>query len=326
MPKTMIADLQPGETVCDAFVLTSFKLSPFRNKPGQYLDLRLADKTGEIPARMWEGGEEAAECLTPGTIVMVEARVDEYRGEKQLVLGGVRPAEAGQFEHADFVRVASRPISEMAAELGVVIGTVEDEHLRGLLDDIFGDEEFLRRFVYAPGARHYHHACVGGLLQHTLSVVAVCRQAAEIHPELNRDLLLTAALLHDLGKVFELEGDLNIEYTDAGYFFGHVVLTDRYVTERLREREGFPPQLAALLTHMLLSHHGQRDWGAPVTPVIAEAFALHHADNLDAKVQMATDYLMHPDMESGDWTRWHRGLETRLYVRPSPAEEEGAGQ
>ena len=322
MPKTMIADLVPGGTVTDAFVVTSLKLAPFRNKPGQYLDLRLADRTGEIPARMWDRAEETAEDLAPGTVVIVEARVDEYKGEKQLVLTDLRPAAPEEYQPGDFVRVASRPLEEMVEELRTVISSLENAHLGLLLEAIFGDEEFLHRFVQAPGARYYHHACVGGLLQHTLAVTALCRQAAELHPELDRDLLLAGALLHDLGKIFELQGELNIEFSDAGYFFGHVVLTDRFVTERIAALPDFPPRLAELLTHILLSHHGQRDWGAPVTPVIAEAFALHHADNLDAKVQMVTDYREHPEVERGNWSRWHRGLDTRLYLGPTSGFED----
>lgn len=313
MPKTMIAELTPGQAVQEAFVLTSLKLAPFRNKPGQYLDLRLSDRSGEIPARLWDRAEETAASLETGTVVLVEARVDEYKGEKQLVLTSLRPAEPGEYEHADFVRVASRPREEMIEELDRILEEVTNPHLQGLLRQIFQESDFGDRFALAPGAERLHHACVGGLLQHTLSVAAICRQAVEVHPELDRDLLLAGALLHDVGKVWELGGELAYSYTDAGRFFGHVVLTDRFVTRQIDQREDFPPSLADRLTHMLLSHHGQLDWGAPIRPALPEAMALHYADNLDAKLQIAADFLAGAGRE-GHWTTWNHRLETRLYL------------
>lgn len=320
MPKIMIAELAPGQTVSDCFAVTGVKLAPFRNKPGQYLDLRLADRSGEIPARIWEQAEQVAEGLRVGLVVAVEGRVEEYKGEKQLVLSNLRPAQPEEYEQADFVRVASRPLGEMAAELDAIIEQVENPHLAGLLGAIFSDSEFRARFLHAPGAQHLHHACVGGLLQHTLAVAAVCRQAAALHPELNRDLLLTGALLHDVGKLWELTGDLAYVHTDMGRLLGHVVLTDRFVLSQIAAQEDFPAHLAMLLTHMLLSHHGQLDWGAPVRPATAEAIALHYADNLDAKLQMAADFMHSPGVREGDWSRWHRGLDTRLYLGPREAE------
>jgi 3'-5' exoribonuclease len=325
MPKTMIAELVPGQAVRDCFAITGLKLAPFRNRAGLYLDLRLADRTGEIPARMWEGAEEAAETIAPGTVALVEGRVDEYKGEKQLVLASVRAAQTEEYEHADFVRVASRPLAEMEAELEGVIAEVDSAPLAGLLGQIFRDPDFRDRFLHAPGAQHLHHACVGGLLQHTLAVAAICREAAAIHPELNRDLLLAGALLHDVGKVWELEGELAFVHTDAGRLLGHVVLTDRFVVGQVARREDFPPRLAELLTHMLLSHHGQLDWGAPIRPAIPEALALHYADNLDAKLQIAADFINSPGAREGRWTRWHPRLETRLYLGPIDAEEDSPG-
>lgn len=323
MPRPTIAELIPGQTVQEAFVLTSFKLAPFKNKPGQYLDLRLVDRTGELAARMWDGAEKAAESLETGTVVMVEARVDEYRGEKQLVLTSLRAAEPGEYDRADFVRVASRPVAEMLEELDQTIAEVADPHLQGLLRQVFQESDFRDRFPYAPGAARLHHACVGGLLQHTLSVAAICRRAVEIHPEMDRDLLVSGALLHDVGKVWELGGELAYAYTDAGRFFGHVVLTDRFVTREIAEREGFPPRLADRLTHMLLSHHGELQWGAPIRPALPEAMALHYADNLDAKLQIAADFVNTAGRE-GNWTTWNDRLETRLYLGlsdPEPEEE-----
>jgi 3'-5' exoribonuclease len=322
MPKPMIAELAPGNAVTAPFVVAEIKLAPFRNKPGQYLDLRLADRTGEIPARMWDGAEAAALGVERGTLVLIEGRVEEYKGEKQLVLTGLRRARPEEYDSADFVRVAARPVEEMIAELDGLVASVANASLQALLARIFGPGEFRERFLISPAAERLHHACLGGLLQHTLAVAAICREAVQVHPELDRDLLLAGALLHDVGKVWELGGELTYDYTDAGRLFGHIVLTDRFVTRQIDQLEDFPPRLGDLLTHVLLSHHGQLDWGAPIRPALPEAMALHYADNLDAKLQIAADFLSSPEaQQEGHWTKRHWHLETRLYLGPRGEEE-----
>jgi 3'-5' exoribonuclease len=275
---------------------------------------------------MWEGAEEAAAGIETGMIVLVDARVDDYKGEKQLVLASLRRARPEEYDYADFVRVAARAVEEMAAELDALVASVENPHLQQLLGQIFAAGEFRERFLLSPAAERLHHACVGGLLQHTLSVAAICREAVQVHPELDRDLLLAGALLHDVGKVWELGGDLTYDYTDAGRLFGHIVLTDRFVTRQIEQVEDFPPRLGDLLTHVLLSHHGQLDWGAPIRPALPEAMALHYADNLDAKLQIAADFLASPEAQQpGHWTKRHWHLETRLYQGPRDEEDEGQG-
>jgi 3'-5' exoribonuclease len=318
-----VAQLEAGEPVRGPFVVASLQLRPFRNREGQYLDLRLSDSTGEVVGRMWEGAEEAAACVTPGRVCLVEGRVEEYRGQLQVVVGTLRPCEEDEYEAADFVRCASRPVEEMVAELFERIEEVGDPHLRALLDSIFAEEEFLERFVRAPGASRLHHACRGGLLEHTLSVVRLALEAARSHPGLHRDLLLTGALLHDLGKVFELEGETHFTYSTAGRFCGHIVLNDRFVTRRLEAIPGFPEDMAYLLTHMLLSHHGALEWGAPVKPKTPEAWALHYADNLDAKVQIVEDIRAQHSEGEALWSDWQRFLEGEVYLgeMPAPAEE-----
>lgn len=304
------------------FVLAEMRLCPFRNKPGQYLDLRLADRTGAITARLWEGAEEAAPALAVGQVVMVEGRVDEYRGSPQLVITALRLAEPGEYEAGDLVRESARSREEMEAELGEMVASVSTEPLRALLKAVFGDEEFRARFATAPGAARLHHAYRGGLLEHTLAVASLCREAVRLHPDLDYDLLITGALLHDVGKVFELRGEYAFDYTDEGRFCGHLVLTDRFVTARLAQVPEFPETLRQLLTHLLLSHHGELQYGAPVRPKIAEALALHYADNLDAKIQTFADYRESAESGPGPWSPYHHALEAQLYLGEGRAESE----
>lgn len=327
MAKTMISQLEAGEELAAPFMVLSFRLAAFRSKPGQFLDLRLGDASGEIPAKMWDRAEATAQALAPGAVVWCEGRVEEYKGARQLVLGEVRPLEAGEYELSDFVRCSARPREEMLEELGAALEEIRSPHLRGLLEDIFGDEEFRARFAEAPGAAKLHHAYVGGLLEHTLAVVELCKTAAATHPGLNRDLLLAGALLHDVGKLAELGGVGAYDYTDAGRLAGHVVLTDRFVQAAIARREGFPPRLALFLTHMLLSHHGELEWGAPVKPKLPEALALHYADNLDAKVRICEDFRESAEAGQGEWSDYHRSLERNLYLGPiGDPDEAGAAE
>ncbi|HEY3397998.1 MAG TPA: HD domain-containing protein [Armatimonadota bacterium] len=312
--KVMAVDLVAGEGVETTFAVGEFKLLPFKNKPGHFLDLRLLDRSGEVTGRVWDDAEELAAGLAVGQIVWVRGRVEEYKGARQLVVNDLQPAAPEEYDFADFVRCASRPVEEMLAELDELIASVETPPLRELLELVFADEEFRAQFSVAPGAARLHHACRGGLLEHSLSVAALCEQAARRHPELHRDLLLTGALLHDIGKVQELQGELAYEYSEAGRFCGHIVLGDRLVMEKVAQCEGFPLQLRQLLTHLLLSHHGELQYGAPVRPKIAEALALHYADNLDAKLQIFEDYRHSAESGTGDWSPYHHSLEAQVYM------------
>ena len=327
MPKQMIAQLAVGETVKAPFLVLEWRLMPFRSKSGQYLDLRLGDRSGAITCKLWDCAEEAANSLEQGMIAYIEGEVQDYQGKHQVVIRHLRPADPEEYDLTDLVRGSSRPREEMIHELLAVIDQVQNPHLHGLLEDIFGDPDFMERFASHPGASKLHHACVGGLLEHTLSVVGLCAQAAQRHPRINRDLLLTGALLHDLGKLEELQAEGGFDYTDAGRFCGHTVLTDRMVAAVMQERPEFPEQLMLLLTHLLLSHHGQLEWGAPVVPKTAEALALHYADNLDARVQMFEDYRDGAESGPGPWSPYNRSLERQLYLgAPEPHGEASSDQ
>jgi 3'-5' exoribonuclease len=212
---------------------------------------------------------------------------------------------------------------ELREKLMQIVAEVQDPWLRALLDDFMGDEEFVARYSTCYGARGIHHAFVGGLLEHTLNVVQIALAAHALHPELNRDLLITGGLLHDIGKTDELDASLSPEYTDAGKFIGHTVITDRMVRDRIARIEGFPAHLAQLLSHMILSHHGERDYGAPVVPSTLEACALHHADVLDARIQGFKDVINNARAQNpaAEWSEYVNTYQRRIYLGPAePAE------
>lgn len=309
-----VAQLEVGERIVGTFAAKGKSLASFKSKPGQYLSMILADATGEMPARMWDNAEEAAGLFSSGDAVTVRAVVEEYRGQKQLVIERIKKADLDELEASDLVPRTSHDLGELRRRLLDAIASIEDPHLGALLEQFFGDEQFMDRFCRAPGAKALHHSHIGGLVEHTVAVIEIVETVARIHPRLDRDIMVAGALLHDLGKVVELECEASIEYTDQGRLVGHTVLTDRMVNRAICDIAGFPEELANRLTHLLLSHHGQRDYGAPVLPMTAEACALHYADNLDAHVQYFSQVIAAGADAGTQWSDYQRLFERYIYV------------
>ena len=322
MAKPLVTDLNVGDDIAAPFVVKEMSLAPFRNKPGKYLTLTLGDRSGQITARMWDNAEQVAGALQLGQVAMVAGQVEEYQGEAQVIVRTVRPCQPDEYDPADFVTTGPRSPEEMVEQLQANIAEVDNPHLSTLLQAIFGDEELLARFSTAPGGKTLHHAYRGGLIEHTLNVVELVKKASELYPRLDRDLLITAGLLHDLGKIYELEGELSYDYSDEGRFLGHVVLTDRLLTDKTAQVPDFPQHLANTLSHAVLSHHGQREWGAPVLPSTPEACALHYADNLDARVQGFQQVIDRHGDQPGRWSRYHPYFERSIFVGPGEADND----
>lgn len=314
MPSKTVAELVIGERIVGTFAARSKSLASFKSKPGQYLSLTLGDATGEICARMWDNAEEAAACFAEGDPVTVRAVVEEYRGQKQLVIERLKLADQAETDAADLVPCTSRDLGSLRAQLLAIIESIRDPQLSALLREIFGEPGTLDTYCRAPGAKSLHHSHIGGLLEHTLGVAEVLETVARVHPQLDRDLMMAGALLHDLGKISELECSASIEYTDTGRLVGHTVLTDRMVNQAMQRIEGFPEELSNRLTHLLLSHHGQREFGAPVLPMTAEACALHYADNLDAHVQYFSQVVADGQASGSRWSDYQRLFERYIYV------------
>ena len=324
MEKQFVSDLAPNVKVASVFVVRDKSLAPFRNKPGKFLNLTLMDRSGEVKGRVWDRAEEIAPGFEVGQVVVVSGRVEEYQGQLQIIINEILPAEPEQYDPDDMVVRAQRSHDELLEWLDATVAEVAEPHLRALLEAFMGDEAFRESFARSHGSKSLHHAYVGGLLEHTLSVAELLKHVAELHPELDRDLLLAGALLHDIGKVEELGGEMTADYTDTGRFIGHTVLGDRMVTARMAGIEDFPAHLANLLSHMLLSHHGEKDWGAPVVPLTMEACALHYADNLDARVQGFKQVIRAGAQQGGGWSDFHRSYQRYIYLGP-PADEADEG-
>jgi len=198
---------------------------------------------------------------------------------------------------------------------------VSDPHLRALLSAFLDDPDFMRRFTAAPAAKNYHHPYLGGLLEHTATTVRICRMLCELYPDVDRDLLVTAAALHDIGKIEELDYERAIDYTDAGRFLGHLLLSDEMIRDRLSGLPGFPADLAMRLRHAVLSHHGELEWGSPKRPKTLEAVVLHHVDNLDAKVNSFREIVSRAGESDSPWTDMRNLFKRPLYA-PRPMSRE----
>lgn len=325
LEKQFVEDLAANARVHSAFVVKSKSLAPFRNKSGQFMNLTLADCTGQILGRVWDNAEAIAEGFREGDVVVVTGSVQEYQGQLQLIATAISAAEPGSYELEDMIPRSGRPAQEMLGELDDLIGSVQDTDLKGLLETLFAEGPLRDRMAQAFGARSLHHAYAGGLLEHTLSVVKLLLATLELHPEMNRDLLVAGGLLHDVGKLEELDGVASVDYTDVGRFIGHTVLGDRLIHDTIRQTEGFNPRTADLLSHMILSHHGEREWGAPITPATMEACALHYADNLDARVQGFKQVIAAEAKGTGNWSSYHRSYERQIFLGPSSDPQTGNG-
>ena len=316
MEKRFVADLKAGETICSDFLVTEKVLVPFTqpNKAGEhFLRMQLSDVTGIIRAVAWDKGQELAALFAVGDIVRVRGEVGVYRG-LQLVVHGLEVLPMGQVQRSLFQRVAPRDMDEMLGELQLVLADVTDPHLGELMGDMFGDAEFLASYLAAPAARSVHHNYVGGLLEHSLEVAALCRHFACDYSDLNLSLLLCGAILHDVGKIVEYDANtLSFELTTRGKLLGHISIGKEMIDQRISKIEGFPDELHLELTHMILSHHGQKEWGSPEVPRTFAAFALHYADLTSARLNQFSQVMGKGNKVDG-WTDWDRLLERDIYL------------
>ncbi|MFO8060312.1 MAG: HD domain-containing protein [Bacillota bacterium] len=284
-----VCDLAVGQTVTGVYGVAGKRLRSFRDaSKGQYLEVDLRDVTGVIPGRVWEDAGEIAAGFDVGDVVRVQAQVTEYRGQEQLVITGAEVVAVEEVPVERFIPASPRPLEEMERQLWRRVESVRDPHLSRLLLDLYGRSEFYSAFISAPAAKMVHHNYLNGLLEHSLQVVSLLETSFE-SGGMNRDLLVTGGLLHDAGKVEEFDCRGAIDYSERGRLIGHVVSGFYLVREAIGRIEDFPRDLGLHLEHLILSHHGRQEYGAPVLPQTREAVALHHADLYSSKVaQMAS--------------------------------------
>lgn len=320
MTKVFIAELVDGEPVTSYFLAKQIQVRQ-RRGGGPYLTMVLADRTGELPAVMWEGVDQLEASLSDGDIVKVQAALGAYHGAPQLTVSRVRKAAPDEISLDEYLPRTERDPAALLAALDAAVESIEEPHLKRLLQELFADPAIRAGFTAAPAAKAIHHAVLGGLLEHTVSVVGLCRVLADYYPAVNRDLLVTAGILHDLGKIQELTWDRLFDYTDAGRLLGHITLGTLIVEERIRAIPEFPAALANSLLHCILSHHGELEWGSPKRPKTLEAIVLHYAENLDGKVNAFLGFAERfPDPQHPGWTQFNKSLDRFLFFGQPPAD------
>jgi 3'-5' exoribonuclease len=298
-----------------AFFAVRSKQLRSRKDGGQYMAVTLGDRTGQIESRMWENFAEAAPGFETGDVVKVRAEVCRFNDRLQLNLEKLRRANVDEFELADYVPQTSKNVDELWSSLVRTVDSFTDPWLQRLVRSFLDDPLMATAFREAPAAKSLHHAWIGGLLEHVVSLLGICDLAAHHYPEINRDLLLTGAILHDIGKLEELRWGTTFDYTLEGQLVGHVTLGIVMIEKKLATLPGFPPHLRMLVEHIVLSHHGRLEFGSPKVPMIPEAVLFHYLDDLDAKMHtMRGEFQRHEAQggEAGEMTDWVRSLDRHL--------------
>ena len=307
-----VTHIVAGETIQDLFLLAEKNLAQKRDG-SSFLTITLADRTGQIRGVVWDHLEKAAAKV--GDFVQVQAAANEYRGALQLVIKALVPVQVQEVNAADFLPVTSRDVEQMFARLRALIDTIASPFLKALMNAFLRDGEFVRLFKRAPAAKKMHHAYLGGLLEHTLSMALLVDKIAGHYSGVDRDLLLVGAVLHDVGKLREFSYDHMIDYTDEGRLLSHIVIGAEMVEAKVRTIEGFPSELAVMVKHLIVSHHGVREFGSPEPPKTIEAVLLNHIDEIDARVNAIREFMATEDPDAA-WTGFHRLMERQFFRGP----------
>jgi 3'-5' exoribonuclease len=310
MKPCVVSNLQDGQNITSHFLVCEKEIRTTREGKS-YLRMELGDATGRVEARMWEGFERSAAGFEQDDFVKVQARVESYRNKLQLMIDKIRRAEDGEINAADFFAHTREDVEQLYAKLLEVVDSVGNPWLRKLLDSVVRDPELVPQWKRAPAAKTMHHAFYGGLLEHVVSLCGLCRAALKHYPEADADLLLSGAVLHDVGKLRELTYERSLGYTDEGQLLGHILIEYELVTKKIDAIDGFPPALKTLLQHMLVSHHGKYEFGSPKLPMFREALLLHYLDDLDSKMG-AIRSALESDKGEGNWTVYSGALERRI--------------
>lgn len=305
-----IEEYQEGNKFYGIYLCKSKQV--LKTKAGKtYYSLLLQDKTGIIDAKIWElnNGIDDFDSMD---FVMVDGMVTSFQGARQVNISRLRKAQEGEYDPAEYIPASKYDIEQMYQELKELIISIREPHLRKLAENSFiQDTEFVKEFKVHSAAKAVHHGFVGGLLQHTLAVARMCEFMSANYPILDRDLLLTAAIFHDIGKVYELSRFPSNEYTDDGQLLGHIFIGAELIGRKAEEIPGFPAVLATELRHCILAHHGELEYGSPKKPAIAEAMALNFADNADARLETITE-VYDKAAPTTEWLGYNRFVESNV--------------
>jgi 3'-5' exoribonuclease len=317
MQRRFVNQLGHQETIDQVFLASQKQLRPNRNG-NLYLQVELSDRSGSLAARMWNAADADYRSFEDGDFVRVEGSTQIYQGGLQMIATSICRARPDEIDLADFMQLSPAEIDRLAARLAELLRGMRDPHLRNLAECFLADEEFMRRFTRTPAGVKNHHAYPGGLLDHVVNLMEIAARIADRYPAIDPDLLRIGAFLHDMGKIEELSSERGFAYTDAGQMLGHIVLAITILDQKLHEAEKLsgeeiPAETKLRLKHMVISHHGEYEFGAPKLPMTLEAIALHYLDNLDAKIHHFQQLLRDDANLDSAWTQFHHNLNRKLF-------------
>ncbi len=320
MESKPIADFHMGDEVIGFYVLRRADLKARRDNQGYYLAVDISDATGHIAGNVWDNAEKVAQELAPGDVVKIKGQVQSYQGQKRISIQKIRKAdETDEVDMALLVPAVEGEVDKLWKEYSELAASVVNPFLKSLLRKFVENETFREAFCESPGGKMWHHGYLGGLLEHTVGVARVCDRLAGLYPEIDRDLLITAALLHDIGKMRSYRHGPTFDYTDEGRLLGHVVIGNQMVLDKIREIPAFPEELSKRLQHLILSHQGKLEQASPVVPMTAEAFLLYYADEIDSKLNAFYRIKKREHKDDARWSSFVRLLGQYFYFGDKPS-------
>lgn len=317
MTRRYVNELAHGDSVEELYLVADKQVRS--NRQGNlYLQLDLRDKTGAINARLWNVTDELANSFESGDYLQAKGKVQLFQGALQIILSQIRPVSSASVDADEFLPRSSRNIAALLSQLREGLLSIGDPNLRALAECFLMDEPLLANFAKAPAGVRAHHAYQGGLLEHVVTMLLIARRIADLYPDLNRDLLLIGVFLHDIGKIRELSYEKGFSYTDEGQLIGHLVMGVEILAEKVRQvetliGEPFPGELLLRIKHMILSHHGELQYGSPKEPMTLEAVALYYLDNLDSKINAFAREIREDPHRDSRWTQFNANMNRRLF-------------
>ncbi len=318
MTRRNIADMGPGERIEDQIFRIQSKDLRTTSQGSLYIHAVLADATGQVPGRMWQASEPIFNSMPDGGFMRIRGRTENYKGNLQFIIEAVQPVNPDHVDLAEFLPHTDQDIDVMWARTVEILGKIEDPNIAALIQAFLNDEKLIRGFKTAPAAAQLHHAYIGGLLEHTLNVLELALLVIPRYPRLSLDLVLAGVFLHDIGKTSELEYATNFAYTDEGQLVGHIVQAAIWIDRKAEEVSrqmgmAFPEEVKSVLQHIVLAHHGSYEFGSPRLPALAEAIAVHHLDNIDAKVYMFLREIDQDRDPDSRWSNYSRVLSSKVF-------------
>lgn len=308
MKSPYVSELEPNRVITSSFLVQSKEIR--QKKTGElYLSMMLGDRTGELDAKMWDNVNEVLDSFDRDDFVKIKGLVQIFHNRPQLTVHKVRRMDDSEIDFADYFPSSKRDIDEMWTELRGLVAAMSNVHLRSLLEAFLNDPEIAERYRRAPAAKSIHHAFLGGLIEHVLSLCGLAKLTAGHYKTIDADLLLTGVVLHDIGKIYELNYERGFSYSNDGQLLGHITIAVRMLGDKIRELPDFPPRLRVLVEHMILSHHGRLEFGSPKVPQFPEALLLHYLDDLDSKMECMRALVENDRQLEGCFTSYSSALE-----------------